>query len=214
MLVWGGYDGTAYLNTGGRYDLGAPVDHDGDGYSVCQGDCNDSAPSLHPNATDVCNGVDDNCDGQIDEDAQGADSDGDGVPNACDNCVLDENPTQSDFDHNSVGDACDLNDGLIVFSSAYRYGVHWQPEHGFTSWNLYVGDLNVLRATGTYTQDPYSNPLVLRFCGVMLNWVDPVPPPPTGKATFSLVTGVTGGVASSLGTNSAGVPRANANPCP
>ena len=45
-------------------------------------------------------------------------------------------------------------------------------------------------------------------------WVPDVASLPEGKVKFSLVTGVTGGVESSLGTNSAGVPRANANPCP
>ena len=34
-----------------------------------------------------------------------------------------------------------------------------------------------------------------------------------GKVEFSLVTGVTGGVEGSLGTNKAGVPRPNTNPC-
>jgi hypothetical protein len=38
--------------------------------------------------------------------------------------------------------------------------------------------------------------------------------PAPGEVAFNLVTGVVGGVESSLGTNSAGVPRANVNPCP
>jgi len=42
---------------------------------------------------------------------------------------------------------------------------------------------------------------------------DPLVPSP-GEVAFNLVTGKAGGVESSLGTNSAGVPRANANPCP
>ena len=38
--------------------------------------------------------------------------------------------------------------------------------------------------------------------------------PPAGAVKFSLVAGVTAGIEGSLGTNSAGVTRPNANPCP
>jgi len=42
----------------------AEVDNDGDGWSVCQGDCNDSAAAIHPGHSEVCgNSTDDDCDG-------------------------------------------------------------------------------------------------------------------------------------------------------
>jgi len=44
--------------------------------------------------------------------------------------------------------------------------------------------------------------------------VDGVPAPAVGSVSFALVTAVTAGVEGSLGTNSAGVTRPNANPCP
>ncbi len=59
------------------------VDEDGDGYSVEDGDCDDLDEAVHPDAEESCNGLDDDCDGSIDEDAADAawwyaDSDGDG----------------------------------------------------------------------------------------------------------------------------------------
>ncbi len=56
------------------------TDGDGDGYSF-ETDCNDADASIHPDATEVCNGVDDNCDGFTDEGVLltfYADADGDG----------------------------------------------------------------------------------------------------------------------------------------
>lgn len=61
------------------------IDEDGDGFGVDEtgtpthgncpigtvpfgGDCDDTDPSVHPNAAEICNGVDDNCNGEIDED--------------------------------------------------------------------------------------------------------------------------------------------------
>jgi len=43
------------------------VDVDGDGYSVTQGDCHDTNASINPGAVEICDFIDNNCDGQIDE---------------------------------------------------------------------------------------------------------------------------------------------------
>jgi hypothetical protein len=68
-----GYDNTCALGGG----VLATEDFDNDGFApmgaVCSGgplpalDCNDGSPVVHPLATELCNGIDDNCDGRLDE---------------------------------------------------------------------------------------------------------------------------------------------------
>ncbi|MDP2305821.1 MAG: putative metal-binding motif-containing protein, partial [Pseudomonadota bacterium] len=57
------------------------VDADGDGFDE-ESDCDDADASAHPDATEVCDGVDNNCDGVVDEGVPGltwyADADADG----------------------------------------------------------------------------------------------------------------------------------------
>lgn len=71
-------------NCNGQIDEGCPtdcIDNDGDGYGVgttCLGpDCNDNDQAMNPGAQEICDGVDNNCDGQIDEGCC-VDNDGDG----------------------------------------------------------------------------------------------------------------------------------------
>ncbi len=77
------------------------ADNDGDGYGDAgssvqgceppggyvddQADCDDGNAGIHPGATEVCDGLDNDCDGDIDEDVQStffADNDGDGYGQA------------------------------------------------------------------------------------------------------------------------------------
>ena len=42
-------------------------DSDGDGISICNGDCNDNNAAINLSALEICNGIDDNCNSQTDE---------------------------------------------------------------------------------------------------------------------------------------------------
>ena len=71
-------DNDGWGASGGTQCLCGPLDN----FTVTQaGDCADNDPTIHPGATEVCNGKDDNCDGKTDEGVlvlYFADIDGDG----------------------------------------------------------------------------------------------------------------------------------------
>ncbi|MBL7745967.1 MAG: T9SS type A sorting domain-containing protein, partial [Chitinophagaceae bacterium] len=92
-------------NCNGQIDEGVKItfyqDADGDGYGnaavttlACSApsgyvanntDCDDANAAVHPGAVEICNGIDDNCNGQIDEGVKTTfyrDADGDGYGNA------------------------------------------------------------------------------------------------------------------------------------
>jgi hypothetical protein len=82
-------ENTGGLNAGRSFSVRVVdcIDADGDGFGdncTAGADCDDSSNSINPGATEACNGVDDNCDGRIDEDVLTTyyqDGDGDGYGN-------------------------------------------------------------------------------------------------------------------------------------
>ena len=77
--------------------------------------------------------------------------------------------------------------------------VLWGGLDDYYSWNLYRGDLGLLRASEDYTQEPGSSPQALRLCSLPDTSPDDSDPLPVGMVAFYLVSGNIDGYESGLG---------------
>ena len=118
----------------------ADFDADGDGIASCAGDCDDADDLIGPHGEESCDGVDEDCDGVVDENTECTDDDGDGVPEIYGDCndadahvypdaeevadgvdnncngLVDENPMAEDDDgdgYAEVGGDCDDTDATV-----------------------------------------------------------------------------------------------------
>ena len=101
---------------------GDPCDEDDDGDGTDDSeDCRPKDALSFPGADERCDGVDNDCDGFLDEgfadiDGDGVadcideDDDGDGVPDGVDDCPALADPQQLDNDEDGLGDVCDGDD--------------------------------------------------------------------------------------------------------
>ncbi|MCP5004888.1 MAG: hypothetical protein GY941_13235, partial [Planctomycetes bacterium] len=105
----------------GAVDDGLTIDSDGDGHTTpesCSGtkdDCNDNDATVFPGAHELCDGLDNDCDGAVD-DGLTVDSDGDGhtTPGSCsgtkDDCNdnnPDIHPGAQEIAGNNIDEDCD-----------------------------------------------------------------------------------------------------------
>lgn len=133
------------------------VDADGDGYGDAERplepcetdsglavahndlDCDDGDEQIHPDAVELCNDRDDNCNGVDDE---GFDSDGDGYlsdvcPGGrdCDDADPDRHPGVLDVCEDGLDADCDGRDPYCGFEETYQLGddgiTLWAPESGY-----------------------------------------------------------------------------------
>ncbi|HNH47714.1 MAG TPA: putative metal-binding motif-containing protein, partial [Myxococcota bacterium] len=80
---WATLDGSSFLVFLETWEEVVAPDQDGDGWMEGYGDCNDADAAVQPCAVELCNGVDDNCNGLLDDVTTGGscwyvDGDGDG----------------------------------------------------------------------------------------------------------------------------------------
>jgi hypothetical protein len=133
---------TAYYVDGDEDGYGNPdteelaCESPGDAFVENDFDCDDDDPAVNPTATDVCNGEDDDCDGELDEDPDALvyrDADGDGYGVEDDTllaCTADEG-------WSGVADDCDDSDATLnpetiwyVDVDGDDYGVDTSTEQG------------------------------------------------------------------------------------
>ena len=119
-----------------RLQTGSETDVDGDSYLGCLDDCDDADPAANPGATEVCDGIDNDCDGALFTGEDDADGDGglacaddcddtdadiyfgapelcDGIDNDCDTVVPADETTDSDGDTFVACNDCDDADATF-----------------------------------------------------------------------------------------------------
>ncbi|MBI4440299.1 hypothetical protein HY638_04980 [Candidatus Woesearchaeota archaeon] len=141
---------------------GCVIDFDKDGY-FSNIDCDDRNPDVNPGATEVCNSIDDNCDGRIDEGCACPDNDNDGFTTCngdCDDNNANVNPSAEEI-CNELDDNCD---GVVLKCTVCQCEEIYNPvcgSDGVTYGNQCLADCNnveVLHSGECSCGDGYNTP--------------------------------------------------------
>ncbi len=138
-------------------------DADGDGITVAAGDCDDIDAATFPGASELSDGIDNDCDGIADDGTDGGDADGDGVSILAGDCDDTDGTTAPDLAElkDQIDNDCDglvdedfpsrllLNDGAGSFTALPGAGVEFGEPNtagafadadGNGALDLYVGN--------------------------------------------------------------------------
>jgi hypothetical protein len=110
--------------------LPAAYDRDGDGVTTCAGDCDDADPDVRPGALEQEDGVDQDCDGRVDNGTLAYDDDGDGKSEREGDCD-DSDPSTGPHATERPGDGFDRDcDGEILNGAVDVDGDGFSPGGG------------------------------------------------------------------------------------
>jgi len=183
--TWRWYDASATVHDeygtpgAANYDCASDVDADG---VTDVTDCNDHDATVKPGAAETCNGVDDNCDGNIDEGLGGvtfyADSDGDTYGNPavtasscgtvpsgyvatgtdCDDADSSVNPGAAEVCGDGIDNDCVNNDVVCEFSGSQEIKASYDFRAYGTAASMALG--TAVCNNGDYNGDGYDDVVV------------------------------------------------------